>query len=295
MIERIIDAHIHLFSHEGMARLCAGSGHQPSVAHLTAEFSRLNIRGAVVMGSSRGGCNQAVKAGLFDLEGPADPFDYTYPKNFGFCMGVNPEGLAPHLIEQTLADFRRVAKSPYALGFKLYPGYNHAPISDPSYFPILELAEELNLPVAVHTGDTANPAGRLRFAHPLTVDDAAAMFPRVQFVMCHFGNPWAMDAAEVCKNKPNVYADLSGLAVGLPDPDAFMERYRGYVDYLRTWLGFLDNYEKVMWGTDWPLVNLERYIELMAAIVPDEAHDQFFYQTAATVYHKLPALIEGSE
>ena len=105
----------------------------------------------------------------------------------------------------------------------------------------------------------------------------------------------AMDAAEVCKNKPNVYADLSGLAVGLPDPDAFMERYRGYVDYLRTWLGFLDNYEKVMWGTDWPLVNLERYIELMAAIVPDEAHDQFFYQTAATVYHKLPALIEGSE
>lgn len=292
MINRIIDAHIHLFGHEGMARLCGGSGHEPNVGHLMAEFSRLNIKGAVVMGSSRGGGDTVKKAGLFDLEGMADPFDYHYPKNLGFCMGVNPEGLVPAAVKETVADFRRVAKSPYAVGIKLYPGYNHAAISDESYFPILELAEELNLPVAVHTGDTASPTGRLRFSHPLTVDDAAAMFPRVNFIMCHFGNPWAMDAAEVCKNKPNVYADLSGLAVGMPDRDAFLERYKGYVEYLRTWLGFLDSYEKVMWGTDWPLVNLERYIEIMAEIVPAWAHDQFFYKTAADVYYKLSELLE---
>ena len=295
MIERIIDAHIHLFGHEGATRLCAGSGHEPSIAHLMGEFDRLNIKGAVVMGGSRGGENNPARPGLFDLEGVADPFAYNYPKNLGFCMGVNPEGLGPLTAETAIAGFRRTAASPYAVGFKLYPGYNHAPISDPCYFPIFELAEELNLPVAVHTGDTANPAGRLQFSHPLTVDDAAAMFPRVRFVMCHLGNPWIMDACEICKNKPNVYADLSGLAVGIPDPSAFYERYKGYVEHLKTWLAYLDNYEKVMWGTDWPLVNLEGYIGLLAGIVPDWAHDQFFYRTALDVYEKLGPLVEGTE
>lgn len=243
------------------------------------------------MGSSRGAPEDVVKAGLFDLEGMADPFNYNYPDNIGFCMGVNPDGLLPGNIDAALADFRAVGQSPHAVGFKLYPGYYHMPISDPAYFPIFELAEELDLPVAVHTGDTANTAGRLRFSHPLTVDDAAAMFPRVNFVMCHFGNPWAMEAAEVCKNKPNVYADLSGLAVGTPDAEDFYSRYGGYVRHLTTWLEYLDSYDKVMWGTDWPLVNLERYIELIAGMIPEWAHDQFFYQTALKVYKKLGKFI----
>ena len=35
-----------------------------------------------------------------------------------------------------------------------------------------------------------------------------------RFVMCHVGNPWMIDAAEVIYKNMNVWADLSGLMVG---------------------------------------------------------------------------------
>ena len=72
------------------------------------------------------------------------------------------------------------------------------------------------MPVAVHTGDTAFSDARLKYAHPLTVDEAAADFPDVKFVICHCGNPWFADATEVAAKNPNVYIDLSGLLEAYP-------------------------------------------------------------------------------
>ena len=45
----------------------------------------------------------------------------------------------------------------------------------------------------------------------------------VQFVMCHFGNPWLMDAAAVVEKNENVAADLSGLLEGKFDIPEFLE------------------------------------------------------------------------
>ena len=84
----------------------------------------------------------------------------------------------------------------------------------PGYRPYYELAERHRLPVVFHTGDTYSPRAKLRFAHPLGIDDVAVDHPKACFVLAHLGNPWLTDAAEVVYKNVNVWADLSGFAVG---------------------------------------------------------------------------------
>jgi len=77
---------------------------------------------------------------------------------------------------------------------------------------IYDLAMEFNVPVMIHTGDTFNPKGKLRFAHPLNVDDVAVDNPGLKLVICHSGNPWIRDCMEVVYK--NTFADISGLVLG---------------------------------------------------------------------------------
>ena len=55
------------------------------------------------------------------------------------------------------------------------------------------------------------PGGKIKYAHPLTLDDAASEFPDVKFVMAHYGNPWIIDATQVAR-KENVFYRPFGYA-----------------------------------------------------------------------------------
>ena len=115
--------------------------------------------------------------------------------------------------------------------FKAYLGYLYYGPDSPSYGPYYELAARYKIPFIFHTGDTFSPLAKLKFAHPLLVDEVAVDHPDVRFVIAHVGNPWLTDAAEVLyKNnkaeRANVWADLSGFVVGL-DVDFQVYRAKG--------------------------------------------------------------------
>lgn len=289
---KIIDAHLHLKHHQNFDRLCRQSGHDNSLTHLLETMRELDIAGCVAMGSSGGPQEDPCGPGLFDLGGAAELFPYNYPRNIAFCAGVEPLGLAPGCLEKTLAAFARAADCPHCLGFKIYLGYRHCYADDPLYHPLYELAQKKDLTVVFHTGDTANSAGRLRYSHPLTVDEVAVRYPDLRIVLAHFGNPWLVDAAEVVKKNPNVYADLSGLAVGVPEPETFRANYAGYVAQLETWLGYLDRWDHILYGSDWPLVNLKAYIALISSIVPPAHRDAVFLQNALGAFPRLRGLLD---
>lgn len=40
-----------------------------------------------------------------------------------------------------------------------------------------------------------------------------------------------------------------------------------------------------MFGTDWPLANLEDYIEYTKTLIPEEHWDDIFWKNAARIYH----------
>ena len=266
LVMNIIDAHIHFCPGEDDFRVLAEqAGHAYTEAHLRETFARLGVVRAVVMGNGAPG-------GL-----PA------YPAFLRYCVGLDRgwDGLGERqLAEEVERHLRRRA----CAGIKLYPGYHHRYVGDRRYAPLYELAAHYGKPVAIHTGATAGGMGLLKYAHPLTVDEAAVQFPQTTFVMCHFGNPWLTDAAAVMEKNRNVYADLSGLLEGRVDLDALCRDNEGYFSLLRTWMAYANGYEKLMYGTDWPLVNLEQYLTLFLHLIPARWHEAVFYQTARRVY-----------
>jgi len=68
------------------------------------------------------------------------------------------------------------------------------------------------------------------------------------------------------------------------DADRFRKKKRGYMRMLTDWLEYLDSYERIMFGTDWPLANLEDYIGFMKEIVPEEEWEKVFFSAANRIY-----------
>lgn len=167
-------------------------------------------------------------------------------------------------------------------GIKLYPGYDHYPINDPSLVSVFRIAEKHQVPVLIHTGDTYSKTAKVRMAHPLLVDDVAVDYPSVTFVMCHLGNPWFQDAAEVLYKNDNVLADISGLVLGSFDYE--FERYVAMrVKEMITYMG--DPGEQLMYGTDWPLVEMGPYFKFLRELeFSQEQFEHIAWKTAARVF-----------
>jgi predicted TIM-barrel fold metal-dependent hydrolase len=159
---------------------------------------------------------------------------------------------------------------------KAYLGYLHYGPEHPNYVPYYELAGRYRIPVIFHTGDTYSTAAKVRYAHPLLVDEVAVDHRGVNFVMAHFGNPWLTDAAEVLYKNDNVWADLSGILVG--DAAYFGQlAKRGLVkrtaERVATALEYTERTDRFLYGTDWPLAPMGAYRDFVEQIVP-EAHRQ---------------------
>jgi len=170
-------------------------------------------------------------------------------------------------------------------GIKLYPGYDLYPINDPSLESVFRIAAKHDVPVMIHSGDTYSKHAKVRHAHPLLVDDVAVDFPDVTFVMCHLGNPWFQDAAEVLYKNDNVYADISGLTLG--EFSYEFERYMAKrLKEMITYMG--DPGKQLLYGSDWPLVRMGPYVEFLRDLVKlklgSEAMENIAWRTAARLF-----------
>lgn len=136
-------------------------------------------------------------------------------------------------------------------GFKVRLGYVSASADAAVFDPIYDYAESERIPVLFHTGDTAFSTGDLSKSHPLTLDRLANKRDELRIVLCHFGNPWIEDAAEMIYKHPNVYADTSGLITGGSGYEA------NYSDLLARKISeaiyFVGRADKIIFGTDYPV------------------------------------------
>ena len=128
---------------------------------------------------------------------------------------------------------------------------------------------------------------KVRFAHPLPVDDIAVDFRGVNFVLAHLGNPWTIDAAEVVYKNSNVYADLSGFLVGdaayFEDP-ANDEGIGHAVERIREAFAWVEDPRKFLYGSDWPLVPMRPYLEFVGRAIEPEHQELVFSENARRVF-----------
>jgi len=267
---KIIDAHLHLFRSSSWSDEMARSvGHENTTEHLRAEYARLGIVHGVVMGNS--------DVGIESQNYPPDLFHY--------CLGFDPRVMESGVDPADIPEIVRAhLERGNCCGVKLYPGYDATALTDRIYVPIYEAAARYDKPVAIHTGLTAHPRALLKRCHPLLLDELAAQYPRTRFVMCHFGNPFFESSAAVLDKNPNVCADLSGLLEGRFDADTYLSEQSGYVFLLKAWLEASEAWDRIMFGTDWPIINYEEYIGLMRRILPEKRHEAVFFDNANRIY-----------
>jgi len=245
----IIDVHLHAYPSDlpipaatnpvtgKTVKLKDGAAHR---AACLAEMKRLNIVKAVVSG----GDGDRLAAAMQWHE--ADP-DRVIP---GAGMRGSDDSPLPDL---------NVLRSAFKEGSMRVLGevttqYAGLTLDDPKYAAYLALAEELDVPVALHTGtmppgmsfDPCCRTARARLGNPLLVEEALNRYPKLRLNLMHAGWPYLDDTLSTLFHYPQVNADLGAIDWLLPRA----EFYR----YLQVLMGAGFG-KRLMFGTDqmyWP-------------------------------------------
>ncbi len=264
----IIDCHVHLnhYADENVDALGA------SLAKLQATMRRNRVDAAIILTSYK------VSPGRPSTRQVVEAVKET--NNLYVVGGIDYETFGPAAVEE----YDDLLAAGSLKGLKLYPGYQPFYPNDPKLEPAYELAARYDVPVMIHCGDTYSPRGKVKYAHPLHVDETAVDHPDVKFVICHLGNPWLADCMEVVYKNANVYADISGLVLG-----DFTDRFEAYMrKQLQDLLVWGVDPSNVLYGTDWPISSMESYLEFMEELrIPVREREAIMWENAAKLF-RLP-------
>ncbi len=172
-----------------------------------------------------------------------------------------------YAVEEAVAAWDAVAD---LAAIKLFPGYQAFYPSDPRLAPVYALARRRKIPVLIHQGDTLEPRGLLKFARPLAVDEVAVEHPDVAIVLCHFGNPWIEEAAEIVYKNANVYADTSGL-FGPPSAPLYPRLLKSLGRRITEAIESIGHADRILYGSDWPLGSLRAAVDFVRSLDLSEA------------------------
>ena len=161
---------------------------------------------------------------------------------------------------EAVREARRLVESGLVRGLKLHPPLQQFFPNDPIAYPLYEVFAEAKLPVLFHTGHSGIGTGmrggggiRLKYGHPMPIDDVAVDFPDMPIIMAHPSFPWQDEAISVCLHKPQVYIDLSGWSPKYFSPTL--------IQYANTLLK-----HKVLFGSDYPLITPDRWLADFAKV-----------------------------
>lgn len=158
---------------------------------------------------------------------------------------------------------REIARCDEELGVsgigELNPGRQQFHPNDRRFYPIWEECQRRGLIVLFHTGMLGAGAGtpggmgyKLKYAKPIPgIDDVAADFPELQIVAAHPSWPWTSESLAMARHKSNVWIDLSGWAPRYFEPEL--------VKYVNSLIS-----DRVLFGTDWPAIDVDRYLSEFA-------------------------------
>lgn len=165
-------------------------------------------------------------------------------------------------------------------GLKFYLGYEYFYPADEKLRPYLKLLVKYNRPAIFHSGDTYNQetGAKLKYAHPLSIDELAVDMPDLKIIIAHMGNPWFIDGAEVCYKNKNVFADCSGFVCGqFGSFDS--KQLKAAVEYF---LGYVGDEKKLLFGTDWPIGDQKSYVSTAKKVMGK--NEKIFSQNALEVF-----------
>ena len=272
-MQKIIDAHVHLSERQddALIRFAQVNGLRYTLDELLGTMERYGIMRGLLLSPP--------------LQGAT-----SLPNDKIITLCTRSDGrLAPVItVEPTAKDVKAALKlaegnKKEVKAFKIRLGYVRASAQSPVFNGLYDYSESEGLPVLFHTGDTAFSTGDLSRSHPLTLDGLANKREGLTMILCHFGNPWFEDVAELIYKHPNVYTDISGLITGS----------KGYAEKYVEWLAkkiseaiyFAGGAEKIIFGTDYPVTKHSEALDLVRRLDVEESDkEKVLWRNAERVF-----------
>lgn len=179
-----------------------------------------------------------------------------YPGRFIPLVYVNP------FEENAVEDIHYYIKEKGFMGLKLHP-LQHAYVADTLEMdPIMEAAEECNVPVFIHSGHPP-------FSLPWSIALLAERFPNVKVIMIHMGHGHGVyiDASlKMAKRYSNIYLEMSGMPMGSKIKEAYDTVGK----------------DRIMFGIDAPFHHPTVEIQkVLTSGLDEEGLEDVFYNNAA--------------
>ena len=285
----IIDVHLHAYpADEAIPDIAnPADGTKPGVKtgeehrrKVLAEMKRLNVVKGVVSGGSGDRLAAAIRWR------DADPDR--------FVAGAGIRGSAEIPLPPLDAVRNAFQKGQLGVLGEVTAIYAGATLGDPRYEPYLALAEQLDVPVALHAGvappgtsyDPCCPDFRITLGNPLLLEDVLNRHPKLRLSLMHAGWPFTRETIAILFEYPQVYVDVGAGDWLLPRAE--------FHDYLAALVraGFG---KRVMFGSDemyWPQgIGLAiEGVQSAAFLTPEQKRDIF--HDNAVRFLKLDAAAE---
>jgi len=272
---RIIDVHVHVYTQDerfGSRATLPTTGEQLVAARDAAEhqaatlaaFQRLNVVKAVVSGDHEAelGWKQVASDRIITGYSIGDPTQVDLALLRRECAAGRVQ-----VIGEVGAQYEGIAPN------------------DPRLEPLYALAEELDVPIALHMhpgppGAPYAPFGmtKMRAAngHPLLLEEVLVRHPKLRLYVMHAGWPFLDEMKALLYSHPQVYVDVGAIGWSQPRPE-FYRFLRGLVEagYAR----------RILFGSDqmaWP-DRIEKTVEAIeqADFLTAQQKDDIFYNNAA--------------
>lgn len=144
----------------------------------------------------------------------------------------------PHLTANPARELGRCVNELGCRGLKLHPPHQHFYPNDRILYPLYAKAEELQIPILIHTGSSIFKGARLKYGDPLFLDDVAVDFPDLPLILAHAGRGfWHDQAFFLSQLHATIYLEISGLP-----PKNLLQHFPRLEKIA----------DKVIFGSDWP-------------------------------------------
>ena len=179
---------------------------------------------------------------------------------------------------QGLRDLESGVRDYGFVGAHLYPHWFELAPDDAKYYPYYAKCCELDVPIMMQVGHSLvyQRERRMRsVGRPICLDQVACDFPELKLLGIHIGIPWTDEMISMAWKHEHVYIGV----------DAYAPRYwpPQLVHYLNTY-----GRHKVLFGTDWPVIDPERAVAEIAELdLRPEAYRALMRENALRVF-RLP-------
>jgi uncharacterized protein len=167
-------------------------------------------------------------------------------------------------------------------GFKIFPGHDPIYPTDKRWFPIYKLCIKYNLPLIIHTGINTGDEECAKYNDPKHIIEIAKLYPKLKIVIAHYFWPKIDYCFKTTNGFDNIYFDTSGMAdPEVVDASGGIEKIKDVL--IKT---IKRNPKGVMFGTDWPMCDLELHLDLINSLdITKEEKENIFYRNSVRLFN----------